>query len=86
MCFLSVGSISTSAEKFFCGENSGFLFGFEPLFGFLYGVSCSVWVGLACFSMLFSVKFHVVKREVRMLLVLAALREREFQKKKGTIA
>jgi len=38
---------------------------------------------LAWLSMLFSVKFHVAKREVRMLLVLAALREREFQKKKA---
>jgi len=33
---------SMGAEKIFCGESSGFLFGFEPLFGFLYGVCGSV--------------------------------------------
>jgi len=57
-----------SAEKNFCGESSGFLFVFEGLFLFLYGVCGSVFAGLACFSMLFSVKFHVVMREVRMLV------------------
>ena len=53
-----------SAEKFFCGESSGFLFVSEGLFGFLYGVLGSVSAVLACGCMLFSVKFHVVLREV----------------------
>ena len=38
-------------------------------FGFLGGVSGFVLAVLACASMLFSVKFHVGMREVRMLLV-----------------
>jgi len=74
-----------SAENFFRGGSSAFLFVSEGLFGFLYGALGSVWVGLACFSMLFSVEFHVVKREVRMLPEVAALREKKFQKKKTTI-
>jgi hypothetical protein len=73
-----------SAENFFCGVSSGFLFVFVGLFGFLYGALGSVWVGLACFSMLFSVEFHVVKREVRMLPEVAALWEKKFQKKKAS--
>jgi hypothetical protein len=42
---------------------------FLRLLGFLYGVLGSVFAGLACACMLFSVKFHVVMREVRMLRV-----------------
>jgi hypothetical protein len=56
-----------SLEKFFCGGSLSFLFGFQGLFAVLYGVSGFVFAGLACSSMLVSVKFHVVKREVRML-------------------
>jgi hypothetical protein len=48
-----------SLEKFSCGRSSSFLFAFQALFLFLYGVSGSVFVVLACASMLFSVKFHV---------------------------
>jgi len=59
---------STSAEKNFCGLGSGFLFATEALFVFLYGVFWFVFAVLAWCSMLFSVKFHVVKREVRVLL------------------
>ena len=64
-----VGSarVSMSLEKFFCVRSSAFLFVFHGLFAVLYGVSGFVFAGLACSSMLFSVKFHVVMREVRML-------------------
>jgi len=61
-----------SAEKIFRGESSAFLFVSRVLFLFLYSVCRSVFGGLACFSMLFSVKFHVVKREVRMLPEVSA--------------
>jgi hypothetical protein len=73
-----------SAEKIFQRESSAFLFVFWALFGFLDGVSWSVFAVLACACMLFSVKFHVVKREVRVCCT--ALREREFQEKKELIA
>jgi hypothetical protein len=56
-----------SLEKYFCVRSSGFLFAFHRLFAVLYGVSGFVFAGLACSSMLFSVKFHVGMREVRML-------------------
>jgi hypothetical protein len=48
------------------------------------GVSGSVFAGLACASMLFSVKFNVGMREVRD--VAGALREGKFRKKKAIIA
>jgi hypothetical protein len=51
-------------KKFFEVGRSGFLFVFWVLFGFLDGVSGSVFAVLACAFMLVSVKFHVVKREV----------------------
>jgi hypothetical protein len=51
---------------------------------FLHGVSGSVFACSACACMLFSVKFHVGMRDVRML---KALRENEFRKKKkGSVA
>ena len=53
------------------------------LFGFLRGFSGSVFAGLACACMLFSVKFNVAKREVRMLQ--RALRRKGIQKKKEMI-
>jgi hypothetical protein len=53
-----------SAENFFQRESVGVLFVFWGLVGFLYGVLGSVFAVLACASMLFSVKFHVAKREV----------------------
>ena len=62
-----------SAEIFFQCESLVFLFVFWVLFLFLYGVCGSVFVGLACACMLFSVKFHVVKREVGMLPVSGGL-------------
>ena len=48
---------------------------------FLHGVSGSVFAGLACACMLFSVTLNVGMREVRML---KARREEKFQKKKAT--
>jgi len=46
-----------SLENFFCGESSTFLFVFEALIRFLYGVFGSVY---SCFS----VTFNVAKRDV----------------------
>ena len=57
-------AISMGAEKIFGGWAEWFLFVFWALFGFLDGVSGSVFAVLACAFMLVSVKFHVVKREV----------------------
>jgi len=83
-----------SAEKFFWGESSAFLFVFVGLFGFLYGVSGAVWWcfvvricmvcgavlhGLWCASMLSSVTFRNVVGAV-------GLREEKFQEKKGAVA
>jgi hypothetical protein len=56
-------------EKNFQRRNGGVLFVSEGLFMVLVGVSGSVFAVLACASMLFSVKFYVVLREVRMLLL-----------------
>jgi hypothetical protein len=44
---LWVYRVSMSLEKFFCGENSGFLFVFWALLRVLNGVSGSVWQFLA---------------------------------------
>ena len=59
-----------SVEKNFQREITGFLFVSYGLLGFLDGVSGSVFAVLECATMLFSVKFHVDMREVRMLLGL----------------
>jgi len=56
-----------SAEKNFRGESLTFLFVFEGLFLFLYGVFGFVFAVLAWCSMLFCVKFNVGMREVRMM-------------------
>ncbi len=58
-------------RKNFQREITGFLFVSCGLLGFLDGVSGSVFAVLECATMLFSVKFHVDKREVRMLLCTA---------------
>jgi hypothetical protein len=77
-----------SLEKNFQRRSSEFLFVSVVLFGFLYGVSGSVFAVLACASMLFSVKFHVGMREVCMLheagvWMLWGLREERLGKKKA---
>lgn len=56
-----------SLEKNFQSESQLFLFVCVALFTVLYGVLGFVFACLACASMLFSVKFHVAKREVWML-------------------
>ncbi len=56
-----------SAEKNFQRVSADILFVSGALLLVLYGVSGSVFGVLACASMLFSVKFHVVMREVCML-------------------
>jgi len=53
-----------SLEKNFQPESWAFQFAIERLFGFLIGVSGSVWAVLACACMLVSVKFYVAKRDV----------------------
>ena len=53
-----------SLEKNFQSRSRFFRFVSGTLFAFLYGVLVSVFAGLACASMLFSVKFHVGMREV----------------------
>jgi len=42
-CLMAVGMVSMGLEKFFCGESSTFQFAFLALFGFLDGVSGSVY-------------------------------------------
>jgi hypothetical protein len=50
------------------------------------GVSCSVFFGLACACMLFSVKFNVAKRDVRYVedALMAWVAERETARIRGT--
>jgi hypothetical protein len=89
--FLVGKRVTMSLEIFFQCESSAFLFVSWGLFVVLYGVSGSVFAGLACACMLVSVKFHVGMRGVWMLvsvkfgMLRRALREEKFQKKKTTI-
>ncbi len=53
-----------SLEKNFWGESWAFLFVFWALFGFLIGVSCSVFRVFAWCSMLLCVKFNVGMRDI----------------------
>ena len=71
-------------RKNFLGVRFGFSVCFWGFVLFLYGVLGSVFAVLACACMLFSVAFHVVMREVRMLH--RALRRKRFRKKKEMIA
>ena len=52
-----------SAEKNFQRRSAGVLFAFMALFGFLRGVSGSVFAVFGCASMLVSVTFHVGMRD-----------------------
>jgi hypothetical protein len=70
-----------SLEIFFQCEGLGFLFALRVLLPVLYGVSRSVFSGLACACMLACVKFHVAMREVWMLQGFA--RERLCARRRG---
>ncbi len=70
-------------EKFFLVCSLVFLFVSCGLFGFLYGVSWSVFAVFGCASMLFSVTFYVAMRGDWMLSCV--LRRKRFQEKKATV-